>query len=208
MIAHFADEYDVGILSQRAAESFGKGTCIDVDLTLGQERLLIAMQELNRILDGHDVPAARRVDAIDHRRQGRGLPRAGGACNQDQPASFLRNLFDYWRQTELCGSLCSIGNDAKHNAYGTALLKNVCAKTSQARYAVADIYFRHLLEALLLSIGHDRERHVQSIFRLQTGSVGDRVKFTADTHNRERPHLEVEVGSVMTASNAKQIVDF
>src|SRR5215218_5292169 len=89
VITHLTDEYDVGILSQRAAKSFGEGARINVDFTLRYKRLLVAMEKLNRILDGHDMPAARTVDAINHRREGCGLSGTGCACNQDQSAPFL-----------------------------------------------------------------------------------------------------------------------
>jgi hypothetical protein len=66
VITHFTDEYDVRILSQRAAQCFSKRTRIDVNFTLRYERLLVAMQKLNRIFNRDDMTAARCVDAVDH----------------------------------------------------------------------------------------------------------------------------------------------
>ena len=37
-IAHFADEYDVGVLTQTAAKSFRKRARIDIDLALCDKR--------------------------------------------------------------------------------------------------------------------------------------------------------------------------
>jgi hypothetical protein len=55
------------------------------------------------------------------------------------PAPLFGDLFDDWWQAKLCSRLCLVGNDAKHNADGTSLLKDVRTKTSQARDTVANI---------------------------------------------------------------------
>jgi hypothetical protein len=57
---------------------------VRTDLTLMNEALLVWMDELDRILDGDDVQAARVVDQIDDRRQrGRfsGAGRPGDSTN-------------------------------------------------------------------------------------------------------------------------------
>ena len=57
-VAHFADEDDVRILAQRAAQRVGERLRVDGDFALVDDRLLVAMEELDRILDGHHVRAA------------------------------------------------------------------------------------------------------------------------------------------------------
>ncbi len=96
-----------------------------------------------------------------------------------------------------------IRNDAQNDTDRAALLKDVCPEASEAGDAVTDIDFRDLFKALLLPVGHHRERHVESVFLLQTRSIFDWMEFAADAHNGEGPHLEVEVRRVLTASNSE-----
>src|SRR5205085_7947965 len=132
MVAHFTYEYHVWILSQRTAQGFGERTRIDVDFTLRHKRLLVAMQKFDRIFDGDDVTAARRVNAIDHRRQRCRLSGSSRAGDEDETAPFLGDLLYDRRQTELCNALRVIGNNAQHNTHRAALLKKVCTKASQS----------------------------------------------------------------------------
>ena len=43
VVAHFADEDDVGILSLRPAQGFRERTCINVNFSLRYKRHLVAM---------------------------------------------------------------------------------------------------------------------------------------------------------------------
>jgi hypothetical protein len=95
VVAHFTDENHVRILSQCAAQSFRKRTCIDVDFALRDERLLVAMQKLDRVFDGDDVSAARGVDAIDHRRERCRFARTGRSGDEDQSTAFFGDLIDH-----------------------------------------------------------------------------------------------------------------
>src|SRR5215213_4813463 len=83
VIAHFTDEYDIRILSQRTAQCFRERTRIDVNLALRYKRLLVAMQKLDRIFDRDDVTATCRVDAIDHRGERRRFAGTGRASDED-----------------------------------------------------------------------------------------------------------------------------
>ena len=91
-VAHFADQDDVGILPQRAAQRLRERSRVDRDLALVDDRLAVAVQELDRILDRHHVRRARLVDVIDHRRERRALAAAGRAGDQHEPALFLGDL--------------------------------------------------------------------------------------------------------------------
>ena len=59
------------------------------DLALVDDRALVDVQELDRVLDRDDVLGHRRVDVVDHRRERRRLARAGRAGQQDDPALLL-----------------------------------------------------------------------------------------------------------------------
>ena len=54
-VAHLADQDDVGILPQRAAQRLRERPRVDRHLALVDDRLAVAVQELDRILDRHHV---------------------------------------------------------------------------------------------------------------------------------------------------------
>jgi len=58
VVAHLADQNHVRILAQCGAQGAGEGVGIDVDLALVDDRLLVAVQELDGVLDGDDVLGA------------------------------------------------------------------------------------------------------------------------------------------------------
>jgi hypothetical protein len=58
VVAHLADEDDVGILAERAAERLGERLGVDLDLALVDDRFLVAVEKLDRVLDRDDVLGA------------------------------------------------------------------------------------------------------------------------------------------------------
>ena len=76
-IAHLADEDHLRRLAQRGAQGEGEGRRVAVQLALMDGRLLVSVQELDRILDGEDVIGPGLVDQIDDRRERRRLARSG-----------------------------------------------------------------------------------------------------------------------------------
>ncbi len=59
-VAHFADQNNVGILTQGGAKRREKRWRIcDLDLALVHVALFVAMQEFDRVFDGDDVFGAR-----------------------------------------------------------------------------------------------------------------------------------------------------
>ena len=63
-----------------------KDVGVEADLALGDDALLVRVDELDRILDGDDVAGGGLVAVVDHGRQGGRLARAGGAGDQHQAA--------------------------------------------------------------------------------------------------------------------------
>ena len=89
-VAHFADEDDVGVLAQGAAQRVGERSRVDADLALVDDALVVAVQVFDRVLDGDDVRGAVGVDVVDHRRERRGLAAAGRAGDEHEAALFVR----------------------------------------------------------------------------------------------------------------------
>ena len=138
-VAHLADEDDVGILAQRAAQRVRERRRVDRDLALVDDRLVVAVQVLDRVLDRHDVRRARRVDVVDHRGQRRALAAAGRAGDEHEAALFLRDPLEHRRQAELVDRLDAGRDDAQDEADGAALLEDVAAEAAEPGDAVGEV---------------------------------------------------------------------
>ena len=101
LVAHLADQDHVGVLAQHPAHRPGEALRVLADLALVDDRELVAVQVLDRVLEGDDVARAGRVDVVDHRRQRRRLARAGRAGEQDDPARLLGQRADHLGQAEV-----------------------------------------------------------------------------------------------------------
>ena len=60
-VTHLADQDDVRVLAQHVLERVGERVRVLADLALVDQALLVPVQELDRVLDGHDVVARVRL---------------------------------------------------------------------------------------------------------------------------------------------------
>jgi hypothetical protein len=86
LVAHLADEDDVGVLAQDAPQGARERARVHPDLALVDQRALVGVQDLERVLDRDDVTGARGVDVVDHRRERRRLARSRRAGEQEDAA--------------------------------------------------------------------------------------------------------------------------
>jgi hypothetical protein len=100
-VAHLADEDHIRVLSEDAAQALVEGQRVDPDLTLGDDRLLVRVQDLDGVLQGDDVHPVAGVDVIDHGPDGRRLPRPGGSGDEDEAAVLVAQLLHDRRQAEI-----------------------------------------------------------------------------------------------------------
>src|SRR3546814_1940520 len=93
-VAHFTDEDDVRVLTQRRAQRLVETERVAVNFALVDQTLLRLMDELDRVLDRQDMPVFVLVDVIDHRRQCRRLAGAGrpGDQRSEEHTSELQSL--------------------------------------------------------------------------------------------------------------------
>ena len=100
-VEQLADEDDVGVLAEAAAQRGGVARGVAADLALGDDRLLVGVEHLDRVLDGDDVAAALAVDPVDHRGDRGGLARAGRPGDEHQAALLLGEALHLRGQAEL-----------------------------------------------------------------------------------------------------------
>ncbi len=93
-VAHFADQDDVGILTQSGAQRGGKVRGVNFDFALVDEAALVTVQKLDGVLDGDEVVGAIGVDAVDHGGERGGLAGTGSAGDEHQAALLFANAVD------------------------------------------------------------------------------------------------------------------
>src|SRR4029453_11744890 len=106
------------------------------------------------------------------------------------PSFFFYAINDWW-ETKLCGALCLVRNDAQNDADSSPLLKDIGAKTTQPANPVCNVYFRNFFEPLLLAVRHHGKCHVESVFRLESRCVSNRMEFATYAHDWKRAYLKV-----------------
>ena len=89
-VAHLADEDDVGVLAQHPLQRGVEVGGVGADLALVDDRRLVGVEDLDRVLDRHDVLVLRLVDVVDHRAERRRLARAGRAGDEHQTRARAR----------------------------------------------------------------------------------------------------------------------
>ena len=100
-IAHLADENDVRVLAQHVFQRDLEARGVAAHLALIDDRKLVGVQELDRVLDRHDVLAGLGVDLVDDRGERGRFARPGGPGDEHEPARLGRQLGEDRRQPEL-----------------------------------------------------------------------------------------------------------
>ena len=101
-VAHLADQDHVGVLAQRRTQTEREVGRIGADLALVDDRALVLVQELDRVLDREDVVLVLGVDHVEHRRQRRRLARAGRAGDQHEAARLGGQLAQHLAAPRAC----------------------------------------------------------------------------------------------------------
>jgi hypothetical protein len=186
-VAHLADEDDVGVLSQGGAQAEGEVLGVGADLALVDDRALVLVQELDRVLDREDVVLMLAVDHVDHRRQRRALARAGRAGDEDESARFLGQLPQHLRHAERVERRDVLRDEAEGGADRAALEEAVDAEAGDAGDRVGEVELLVVLEALALVVVEDavddlagllRGEHREALHRLDLALVTDRRRET------------------------------
>jgi hypothetical protein len=190
-VAHLAEEDHVGVLAERAPERLGEADRIRADLPLVHDAALVAVKELDRIFDRHDVVLPRAVDQVDHRRERRGLTRPGRAGDEDESARLAGEILQGLRDAELLQRL-QLGRD--HSEGGSeafALEVDVDSEASEPCDRVRHVELALDLEVLLLLRGHHAVEQPLGVLRCEAAELLHPLELTHDSHGRFSAHREV-----------------
>ncbi len=168
------------------------GLGIEPDLALIDDRHLVRMQELDRILDGNDVRRSFLVPMVDHGGEGRGFAAAGRADHQDQAAAQHDQILELVRHAEIFEGR-QLGRDiAQDHGDVAALMEDVDAEPSEPGFGDGEIDLEFTRELLQLRLVHEFECRLLDHFRRHLQLVdGHDLAVDLDLGRRERREEEV-----------------
>ena len=138
-VADLTDEDDVGVLAEHALQRGVEVGGVGADLALVDDRALVGVQDLDRVLDRDDVPVVVVVDEVDHRAERRRLSRTGRTGDEDEPALVIGELADDGRQTERLERRDVALHAPQHETDRAALAHDVHAEAAEARHRVREV---------------------------------------------------------------------
>ena len=154
-VAHLADQDHVGVLAQGGLQPQGEVDRVGADLALVDDRALVRVEELDRVLDREDVVLALGVDHVDHRRQRRRLARAGRPGDEDEAARLAGEVAQHLRHPSESRSGIWCGTRRKAALIAPALEEGVDAEPGDVRDRVGEVELLVVLEALALVVVED-----------------------------------------------------
>ena len=192
-IADLADQDDVRVLAQDAAQALGERPGVDAHLALVDGRHLVAMEELDRVLDGDDVLVRLLVRHVDQRGQRRRLARAGGAGDEHEPARQHGQLLDRGRHAQVVERRDGEGNGADRERRRAALGEDVAAEAAQAGHAEGEVDLVVGIELGALLGGEELVDDQLEVLR-RWRRVAEGVELAVHANERRGRDLDVQVG--------------
>src|SRR3954451_11821627 len=191
-VAHLADEDHVRVLAEGRLERLAEALRVGAQLALVDDAALVAVQELDRVLDRHDVLVPRLVDLVDHRRERRRLARAGRPGDEHEAARLLDEVHEDRRQAERLERRDVLRDRAHDRADRRALEEGVDAEAGLAGHRVGEVDLPLLLELLALVVVEERVHDLAADLRGHR-CVVQRAHPAADADHRRGARRQVEV---------------
>ena len=192
-VAHLPDQNDVRVLPQDVFEGLGEGVGVGAHLTLVDQAVAVPVEELDGVLDGHDVVVSLCVRDVDQGGQRRALTGSGGTGHKYETTRQIRELRDNRRDAERFEALQLVRNHPEGRPHGLALFVHVDAEACSARQRVGEVEFELLLEDLPLLLGEHRVQDPLERGAVQLGRSGQRTEVARYADRGGRPDGEVQV---------------
>ena len=185
--------------AQRAMERLG----VEPHFALVDDRLLVPVQELDRVLDRQDVVGRGLVAVVEHRRERGRLARARGADHQHQAALDHDQVFHDHRQAEFL-ERGHVGRDvAQHHRGVAALMEDRDAEAAEARLGDREVDLELLLEVIDLFLVHQAVGGLPHLVGGQHLLV-DRDDLALDLDLDRRVRAEEQVGRLLLDHQLEQ----
>ena len=193
-VAQFADEDDVGVLTEGAAEGFGEARDVRADFTLDHHALLVVVVEFDGVLDRDDVHGAFLVDDVDHGGEGGGLAGTGRAGHEDHAAGTVEQVLDARREPDLVQRHHLVRDLTEHGSDAAFLLERADAETRAVAERETEVRAAVFGELLEVAGGGDRFDQRFRVFRLENREV-ELGHFTVEADHGRYADFEMQVAA-------------
>ena len=164
------------------------------------------VQELDGVLDRHDVVLALGVDLVDHRGERRRLARARRPGHEDESLGPLRELLDDRREVQLVEGADLDGDDPDRAAHRPALPEHVAAEARQSLEAEGEVELVLLLELLLLRLVEDAVGEALRVLGRELLELAQRRELAVHTNLWKGARGDVQVGGAALDHRRQQVV--
>src|SRR5215217_5580202 len=175
------------------------------DLALVDQAALVGVEELDRVLDGHDVVVALPVGQVDQAGQGGRLARAGGPGDQHEAPGQAGEAAHLAGDAERLQRLDLLGDQPEGGPDRVALEVDVEPEPGLARQGVGAVELLLALQPLALPLGEDRVDHRLGLGRLEHRVVLQRAQAPVHPHGRLGPGGQVQVGGAQLEHLLEQL---
>ena len=205
-VPELADEDDIGVLTQSAAEGVREPVRVRADLPLVHHRPAVAVEVLDGVLDGENVAGAALVDMVDHAGQSGGLARARLPGHEDEPAVPGGQVQDNLRQAQVLNRRDLRWDGPQGRGDRAALHVDVDAEAPEPLDAVREIELMGALEPLHVAVGEDVVDEPLSV-DLPEGLEGERVELAVHPHNGREVDGDVQVGGAALNGHLAELIE-
>jgi hypothetical protein len=201
-----ADEENVGVLAERVHDRVTEAHGVGADFALCDDRTLVGVQHLDRVLDGDDVARLVLVHVVEDRRERRGAARAGEARDEHHPRRGVGQALHARRQAQRVEPRWRREHAPHHETDPPALAERADPEPAASGCGVHEVGLTAVMEPLGPTRRHDREGHPFRLFGLD--EVERRLaQHPVDPQHRPRPDLQVDVRRALFHRVPKELVE-
>src|SRR3989339_176333 len=171
-IAHFAQQYDIGILPYDMLHGVGVAERVKAEFSLADNGFFVAVHELYGIFNSDNMGRAVAVNVINHSGERRGFAAAGRSRNQHKPSLVIGYLGYHGRQFQVAYTRDLRRYYAQCHIHETALAENIYPEAADSLKCIGEVNFAALLENFFLLGVHDAVRYRDGIARAYKHAPG------------------------------------
>ena len=197
-VAQLADYDHVRVLAEHAPKRLGERGGVETDLALVDDRAIVAVEDLDRVLDRDDVLTTRPVEVPDHRGDRRRLPDARGAGDEDETVVKVGETPDAGRKPEPVEAGHVARNHADRQRDLASLAESIDAESRQTSPLVRGVELAGLAEGSepLRIGGADPIDELLELRRVDRRPSFERAQVPVAADDRRLADLQMQVARV------------
>ena len=167
-----------------------------VDLPLADQAEAVVVDILDRVLDGDDVALPLPVDEVDHRGEGGGLARTGGARDQHQAAVVAGQRLEDGGHAKFVEGANAAADGPEDGTHASQVAEYVDPETQLLGGHVGEVGVAVPLEGVAHPLRHDLVEQFEGLVGAQA-AILDRCDLTVDADPRWVAGDQMELGGLL-----------